>query len=359
VPTYKEELSDAEKISLTQLKAVLGQQYDIYFICPMSLNSEYLSVFKNERFEDKYFSSIEGYNRLMLSECFYSRFKMYEYMLIYQLDAFVFEDRLLEFCNYGYDYIGAPWITGLSLKMENGYKYVNVGNGGFSLRRIKACLSLVHIHKDELKTYEDNEDKFFAVHMGGDFNVAPIDIALQFSFEREVRECYKLNNYCLPFGCHAWEKYDWGFWQPILKELGYNFENIEDTGKLDIENAKLYKQQKKMEAFWGDRGSLCMHNPENREIIIWGTGKYGKRMLEIFERMDIHIAGLVDNSLEKQGTRLGGYVIFKPSVIEKMEKYMVIIAIQGEAGREVKSQLMEMGKVYYKDFVFYYDIVCL
>lgn len=44
----------------------------------------------------------------MLSAEFYDRFAAYEYVLIYQLDAFVFADRLAEFCQMGYDYIGAP-----------------------------------------------------------------------------------------------------------------------------------------------------------------------------------------------------------------------------------------------------------
>ena len=31
-------------------------------------------------------------------------------MLIYQLDAYVFKDELLNWANKGYDYIGAPWL---------------------------------------------------------------------------------------------------------------------------------------------------------------------------------------------------------------------------------------------------------
>lgn len=44
----------------------------------------------------------------MLEADFYRRFGKYKYMLIYQLDAFVFSDKLLDFCEMGYDYIGAP-----------------------------------------------------------------------------------------------------------------------------------------------------------------------------------------------------------------------------------------------------------
>jgi hypothetical protein len=36
--------------------------------------------------------------------------------------------------------------------------------------------------------------------------------ALEFAFERYPRKCFKLNNHNLPFGVHAWEKYDKSFW---------------------------------------------------------------------------------------------------------------------------------------------------
>jgi len=44
----------------------------------------------------------------MMSPAFYDAFKAFDYILIYQLDAFVFRDELEYFCSLGYDYIGAP-----------------------------------------------------------------------------------------------------------------------------------------------------------------------------------------------------------------------------------------------------------
>ena len=46
---------------------------------------------------------------MLLTADFYRRFTDYEYILIHQLDVFLFEDKLLEFCDMGYDYIGAPY----------------------------------------------------------------------------------------------------------------------------------------------------------------------------------------------------------------------------------------------------------
>ncbi len=63
-----------------------------------------------EYFNNEYFNGVSGYNKLMLSREFYLRFKNYEYILIYQLDAYVFRDELDYWCGQGYDYIGAPWI---------------------------------------------------------------------------------------------------------------------------------------------------------------------------------------------------------------------------------------------------------
>ena len=54
-----------------------------------------------------------SYSDYVLSSEFYDTFKAYDYMLLYQLDAFVFEDRLMEFWELKYDYIGAPSIYGM------------------------------------------------------------------------------------------------------------------------------------------------------------------------------------------------------------------------------------------------------
>ena len=42
----------------------------------------------------------------MVSPLFYLNFKKYRYLLIYQLDALVFRDELLEWCSKEIDYIG-------------------------------------------------------------------------------------------------------------------------------------------------------------------------------------------------------------------------------------------------------------
>ena len=112
IPIYQEKLSKTEEISLAQSIRILGS-HPIVIIKPKSLNISHLQQqypqISFENFDDTYFKGTLSYNRLMLSEEFYSRFLAYEYMLIYQLDAFVFRDELEYWCAKGYDYIGAPW----------------------------------------------------------------------------------------------------------------------------------------------------------------------------------------------------------------------------------------------------------
>ena len=132
---------------------------------------------KVESFSDEYFASLRGYNKLVLDELFYMRFLKYQYMLIYQLDAFVFKDELLLWAEKGYDYIGAPWIPPKHsyltlrgrLKIQLKYfiytllnddrrklkKYCNyqVGNGGFSLRKINKMLEVTRFYREKTVSY--------------------------------------------------------------------------------------------------------------------------------------------------------------------------------------------------------------
>jgi hypothetical protein len=49
-----------------------------------------------------------------------------------------------------------------------------------------------------------------------DFRIPDWKTALRFAFETPPRQCLELNNGRLPFGCHAWAKYDREFWTPHL-----------------------------------------------------------------------------------------------------------------------------------------------
>ena len=154
----------------------------------------------------------------------------YDYILIYQLDAFAFSDQLERFCRMGYDYIGAPWsfcghkIIGTKT-VDQKTDILHVGNGGFSLRNPRACLSLLKRYARQLKTWPMNEDTFFA-YFGkkreNDFRLASIRVAYQFACEIDAARWYRKNNNSLPFGCHGWNKYSADFYLDAFAKVGYD-----------------------------------------------------------------------------------------------------------------------------------------
>ncbi|PKN51129.1 MAG: hypothetical protein CVU55_13425 [Deltaproteobacteria bacterium HGW-Deltaproteobacteria-13] len=260
ISIYKPDLSEKEKISIAQAFQVL-KKYRIIFVAPQSLDiRNYKKCFEAHddqfiRFNDRYFyQGLEGYNELLLSEDFYKIFSEFSYVLIYQPDAYVFRDELAEWCEEGYDYIGAPWLEDKNEQI----KLNGVGNGGFSLRNIEKFLYVLskckiqtvseeskikkRFYKIQNKTialrlkllnligskkavyYRDknlNEDGFWgeaAPKITRKFKTAPVEKAVKFAFDRYPDVLYKMNNDKLPFGCHAWEKRNPEFWKEHIPE---------------------------------------------------------------------------------------------------------------------------------------------
>ncbi len=205
-------------------------------IKPRSLDISHITdefpLFSVVSFEDSYFRGICGYNRLMLSTCFYERFLDCSYILVYQLDAYVFRDELREWCEKGYDYIGAPWlrrpvyrlpVISAVMRLIHGCQkargkpskqdlYDKIGNGGFSLRKVASHHRVTREQGDRIRHYLAqgrhhlyNEDVFWATEAPG-FVYPGVEEAIRFSFDKYPDYCYRLNNGRLPFGCHAWYK---------------------------------------------------------------------------------------------------------------------------------------------------------
>lgn len=263
IPVYKEKMSEIDYLSFQQCLNVL-RKHEIVILTYQGLSIvNYLKVcadchksVKVEYFDCAYFKSVVGYNKLMLSNIFYSRFLEYEYIFIYQLDAFVFRDELEYWCNLGYDYIGAPWLR---IDKKGHLSLYGVGNGGFSLRRVQYCVKVLRYpawlpflhplflirdcstvkaalmllfavlgYHNCLKTYINgarmvNEDILFGhftVNSWLTCNIPEPDVAMKFSFERNPSYLFHLNNNKLPFGCHAFEKYEYtSFWEKYIKAL--------------------------------------------------------------------------------------------------------------------------------------------
>lgn len=243
IPIYKINLSQLEQMSLKQCLNVLGD-FDIIFVHPESLDVNSLGfqdIIKTESFPNHYFKTVYGYNKLMLAEEFYERFLDYKYMLIYQLDAFVFKNELQKWCELGYDYVGAPWIASTNTllkkvlgifdsnaKKERQKIFFKVGNGGFSLRNIGKSHQIVRELKKEIKANLKREksdvyimeDVFWSIIVPKhyeDFKIPDYKVALGFAMDRKPDLALKLNNNELPFGCHGFDKPKVvEFWKDIL-----------------------------------------------------------------------------------------------------------------------------------------------
>lgn len=154
IPIYKKHLNSFEIQSIAQCVKVLSN-YSIYFITHKDLNlgfykESFPEIKKILFFDDNYFKSIKGYNKLMLSPLFYEAFKNYQYMLIYQTDCYVFRDELLTWAEKGFDYIGGIWFDNYLDDPYLGAQLWHPGNGGLSLRKIKPILNLLS-SKNSLK----------------------------------------------------------------------------------------------------------------------------------------------------------------------------------------------------------------
>ncbi len=302
IPVYHAQLTVCEMISLTQCKRILNH-YPLCIIKPdtMFLEKEVIQGMEIEEFDAEWFQSVQTYNQLMLTEQFYERFNDYKYILIYQLDAFVFRDELHVFCSMEYDYIGAPWIYGRVFYINGMGGYYYTGNGGFSLRKVGACLEALRKNRIEDAIIED---VFFSTRASDQFRIAPVDIALKFSFEEHVRECFKRNHQELPFGCHGWQKFDFAFYRQTFQHYGYDTSAIQD-GKLDqtldsacdcseLTEGSVRKALKSLLTGMGDK------------VWIWGAGQIGIRCGWLFEKHHIEIKGYIDSNVQVQGTYLYG-----------------------------------------------------
>jgi hypothetical protein len=255
---HKVDPSANELKSLMQCAKVLSK-YRIVMICPRGLDvrkyQEAVPHLTYDFIDPKWHSSYRMFNRLKIAPLLYRRYKKFEYILFYELDAWVFRDELQYWCDQDYDYIGAPWFQGWDVVTEDA-RFIGIGNGGFSLRKIEGMLKVLHTFRyvrapglllKEFRNspltvksfftlvknltvrnnffflfndYSGNEDGFWGGKARKNFKWLKFpeqEIAIKFSMETKPETLYKLNNYQLPFGCHKWEKYNPMFWNTFIK----------------------------------------------------------------------------------------------------------------------------------------------
>lgn len=233
VISHKEQINELEQISLLQLKKVLGEKWPIYLICPDKNNvSQFVRIIPEiivKHIDDWWLSDYDRFGRYKLDPSLYRKFLKFKYILFYELDCFVFRDELQEWMNKGYDYVGAPWYEHFH-KSHSESKLLDMGNGGFSLRRTSKLFILAIINKlvrgkkyDQIKI---QEDMIWVRHiLPYSFRPKlPSSIeALHFAFETNPEKAYSTIGKNLPFGVHAWfkNKRYFEFYRPFISREGY------------------------------------------------------------------------------------------------------------------------------------------
>jgi hypothetical protein len=263
VPVYRD-LNHLEEYALNRLKKLLSGKYDIFLVMPHEIKYHFFCYkLKIKLFSSSHFQNISSYNKLLKSKRFYLRFINYKFILIYQLDALIFDDNLGYWLNLNYSYLGAPIFKEGIFSTQ--ITEIRGMNGGFSLRKVNDALrvlfSLKRVYKTEeimmkrhnyLKRnslryilryllytitnrfilikyfHKGQEDLFwskFVVDRFKFYRIADLKTAMKFSFELNSRELFQMNQNKLPFGCHGWNRTDemyvkeGSFWEDILNKF--------------------------------------------------------------------------------------------------------------------------------------------
>lgn len=361
IPYYHSELTECEKISFQSCLAVL-KNYPIVLVVPEKMAWKSYPKGDHLLYEvvpDSWLESVEAYNQMMLTKEFYTRFVKYEYMLVFQLDAFVFSDSLDWFCDLDYDYIGAPWLKGWKLLRDMEHGVWHVGNGGFSLRKVAAFLNI--FNTQSVQNVKVLEDLFWSSRASDDFKVAPLEIALQFSFEQDVRQCYLLNKGRLPFGCHAWEKYDFDFWRPIFEERGYFLSTQVPKGIDQLNNYfKPKRHYLETEPKVIQSCLKLLSGLKECFIYVFGAGVYGAECIWLLRHSHLQNVGCIDNNCKMWDTTIWDTAIEPPVILESAEdkKMLILIAVGTlKAQDEIRCQLETIGYQYGRDVFFYSDLI--
>lgn len=250
IPVYELTFDKKKRYAIRRALDIL-KKYEIRFICSERYNESSLdfipfSYYRFDRFERKFFDSVEGYNRLMRSLEFYNRYLDFEYMLIVQPDVLILEDKLEYWIEKGFSYVGAPFFKGFSSPTGG---LIGGGNGGVSLRKVSQfadILKKVRYIPNKLvdvgwswkrhlfaifferwlfswnrrflfpKVAEDIFWSLLVPSADKSFTVPPPEIAIKFAFEVQPERCYEISHGMLPFAAHAWYRYNPDFWYEKL-----------------------------------------------------------------------------------------------------------------------------------------------
>lgn len=260
IPFYRDCLNEYELISFKRMLHVFKKR-DVCIVAPYQIK-DYVNllleksdmVLKSCFFSDEYFKSTKGYNKLLMSKQFYENFIDFEFILISQLDVYVFKDDIDYWVDQGYDNIGAPVFEGYT--KANYIIKEGFNNGGFCLRKVSSCLkvlsqikfmysrlSVLYKMETTLKwrlyriirdgfifnyTFKYlkpiiNEDVFWSFVVSNQypfFRSCESSKSICFAFDAQPKYLFKKNNNKLPMAIHAWWRYDKEFVESLFNN-GY------------------------------------------------------------------------------------------------------------------------------------------
>lgn len=241
---YKNTLEASERLALQSNIATL-KKYDFFFLSPTrlagsSLLNELGSLGEVIFLPNWWFANRFFYNFMFKDVRFWEMFRDYNNLLICQLDALVLRNQ-----SFHYEtekvILGGPIYYGFECPSRP-LVYSGAVNGGFSLRNITKAIDYLKFYRKVTKHHSFHETngigiasfmrrKLFSRVKKGLFQHKGFEdifwSALSLEFEPELHptfqeaadfafdaapfETYMLNNNRVPFGIHAWEKYDKAF----------------------------------------------------------------------------------------------------------------------------------------------------
>lgn len=201
--THKEKLEGNDLWSFERAIRTFYERRDIKLIIPENISTSFYEHYSDfidiQKVNPKWLSSLKSYNEMCCTAEFYDMFSEYEYMLIYQTDAFVFKDELDYFMGLGYDWYGAPWP----------HLRDRVGNGGLSLRKVSKMREIVANNRFNHESIGGSEDTWFCINHEKEMKICPLDVACNFSIESVNNEYFKKIK-TKPMGLHG--KYVMDLW---------------------------------------------------------------------------------------------------------------------------------------------------
>ena len=269
VPIHKPLPSATELVSLRQCGKLLARR-DIKILAPEGLDLvEYQSLLPGAgelRVAPHWMESRQAYNRMMISPLVFEALQGYSHMLVHEADSIVLRDELDYWCVQPYDYIGAPWFQGYS-DAQPASPILGVGNFGLSLHRLETAQRIMSScrrwysykqvakdfvrgcqgrtfrfrqgirglfasgqARDAWRLYAGNCDAFWCYvvpEVYRPFKLAPPEAAARFAWEVLPKRCLEMCKGQLPFGIHAWARYDFRFLRPYFQAFEIDLKEVD------------------------------------------------------------------------------------------------------------------------------------